>query len=59
MVQIMEWVGLAQEANGQWGCDTCGRVYWRLEDCPIVKVRKVGLIIGLRKKVYVNKCRDC
>ena len=43
----------------QWGCDTCGRIYWRLEDCPIVKVRKVGLIIGLRKKVYVNKCHNC
>jgi hypothetical protein len=46
-------------ANEQWGCDTCGRIYWRITDCPVLSTRKKGLIIGFREKIYVNKCLSC
>jgi len=45
--------------NEEYGCDTCGRLFWRLADCPRVSSYKKGIIIGFRHRVYVNQCLSC
>ena len=54
MVEHMDFNG-----NDQYGCDTCGRLFWRLADCPRVSSYKTGIIFGLRERVYVNQCLSC
>ena len=54
MVEHMDFNG-----NDQYGCDTCGRLFWRLADCPRVSSYKTGIIFGFRERVYVNQCLSC